>query len=74
MRRKLFDHRVKLLPLFRCQFRPDALMDPFHLLVPDFAVSLLAFGDDFRNRRMLFGCQLERLIEVSNEIFPPRFR
>ena len=49
-------------------------MDLFHFLAPDFAVPLLAFGDDFGNRCLLFRRQLERLIEVSNEIFPPRFR
>ncbi len=32
VRRELFHHRLKLLLLFRCQFRPDALVDLFHFL------------------------------------------
>ena len=81
VRRELFYHRLKLLLLFRRQFRPDALVDLFHFLAhfrrdigPDFAVPFLAFGDDFGNRRVLFRRQLERLVKVFDEIFPPDFR
>lgn len=74
MRRELPDHGVKLFLLFGCQFCPDALMDLFHFLVPDFPVSLLAFSDDFGNGRVLFRRQLECLVQASDKFPPPCVR